>query len=219
MMLLLTLTGLAGFVASGLLRRAGVGAMGLRYPVCVGIAYLVFLLLLALWLGNHRRRRRWAESFAGPSPAVCDPFYYDPWPGPIVPGSGGSQRASTSGGGVKLGGGKGGGLDGDGLAVVLVVILILIALGAALVASVWVIVEAPALLAEVLVDGLLMAGVARRLRRQPPAHWAWAVLARTFWVALILAACFSAVGFALTWLEPEATSMAEAFRMADARRL
>jgi hypothetical protein len=158
MMLFLLATGLAGFLSSALLRAAGLSSMAIRYPVAVGVAYLVFLLLLALFVSYHRSRRQ--QSPAGPS--GCDDAYVYYFPdvqpaaanSPQPTGSSSSAPGKGSGGSrLDLGGGNGEGL------VVLVVILILVAIGSALLASVFVLLEAPLLLAEVLVDGVLLVGL------------------------------------------------------------
>src|SRR5687767_7453502 len=50
MLLLVSLTGGAGFLASYALLHAGVETLSWRYGLAVAIAYLFFLLLLWLWL-------------------------------------------------------------------------------------------------------------------------------------------------------------------------
>lgn len=50
MFILVSLTGLAGFGASVAMLAAGIDAMALRYLLAMGVAYIVFLLLLWLWL-------------------------------------------------------------------------------------------------------------------------------------------------------------------------
>lgn len=50
MFLLVTLTGASGFVASYILLHAGFVEMWLRYLASLGVAYLIFLALLWLWL-------------------------------------------------------------------------------------------------------------------------------------------------------------------------
>ena len=50
MCLLVTITGATGFVASFTLLQVGFTEMWLRYLISFGIAYLMFLLLLWLWL-------------------------------------------------------------------------------------------------------------------------------------------------------------------------
>ena len=54
--IILLLTGLAGFLVSFVLLRAGVTAMWLRYPVAILVAYGVFLILLRVWLSLSRPR-------------------------------------------------------------------------------------------------------------------------------------------------------------------
>src|SRR2546427_8543265 len=56
MALIVALTGAAGFLASHLLRLAGVDAMLLRYPMAVLLAYGVFLLMMWIWI-----RWRWDD--------------------------------------------------------------------------------------------------------------------------------------------------------------
>ena len=50
MLVLVTLTGASGFVASYALLHAGLVEMWLRYLASIGLAYLMFLFLLWLWL-------------------------------------------------------------------------------------------------------------------------------------------------------------------------
>ena len=49
MLLIVTLTGGSGFLASMIMLNGGVHLMTLRYPAAVGIAYLVFLLFILLF--------------------------------------------------------------------------------------------------------------------------------------------------------------------------
>jgi len=50
MTLIVSATGAAAFLFSFLMLCAGLGAMGIRYSLAVGLAYVVFLLLLRFWL-------------------------------------------------------------------------------------------------------------------------------------------------------------------------
>jgi len=50
MALIASATGAAALLFSFLMLRAGLGTMGMRYPLAVGLAYGVLLLLLPLWL-------------------------------------------------------------------------------------------------------------------------------------------------------------------------
>lgn len=56
MLLLVTLTAGVGFVLSGLMLRAGLYNMGLRYATACGLAYLSFLTMLWVWLKLTRWR-------------------------------------------------------------------------------------------------------------------------------------------------------------------
>src|SRR5436309_5947067 len=54
--LIVTITGLAGFLSSVALLRTGVTSMAVRYPLAATIAYLVFLAQLRIWLSFDRHR-------------------------------------------------------------------------------------------------------------------------------------------------------------------
>jgi hypothetical protein len=106
-----------------------------------------------------------------------------------------------------------GDIDGDGLMLV-VVILIIVAVGAAFIAAAFVIYEAPILFAEVLVDGALLAGMVRQLRRRAPTeHWTSGVIRRTWKSAVVLIVVFTIVGVAIPQFAPGATTMGEAIRI------
>jgi hypothetical protein len=219
MTLLLSATGLAGFLASKLLHALGLNAMWLRYPLAVGAAYLVFFLLLSLWIASFRMRG-WLSESGGDHDLDLDFVDGDdvpPPPSPVVSSSSsdpgpGAVSISGSGGG----GGGGGGFsfdagDSEGGFFLVVVVLILLALCTAFFASLYVIIEAPVLLAEALVDGVLMVSLARRLRSRGSQHWAAGVRRRTIVPVLLVALCFAVVGWALEYYVPGATTMGEAF--------
>lgn len=219
MMIFLTATGLTGFLASKLFHAVGLHTMAIRYPLAVGMAYLVFLFLLSMFVSYHRARRR---SCPAGSSGDYDPDvdFFDGGCGPPYPPATTGVSRATSGKGSK--GGDWGldsldGLDGEGAVVVAVVVLICIAIGSAIFASFWVLLEAPALLAEVLVDGALLVGLARRIKAGTGPHWASGAIRRTVWPLLVVAVCFAAVGYALEYLVPGATTMGDALRMAGHR--
>lgn len=56
LLIILLATGAAGFLISVFLLHLGVTRKGIRYPLAVGIAYLVFFLLLRIWLEFQRAR-------------------------------------------------------------------------------------------------------------------------------------------------------------------
>ncbi|HLW66142.1 MAG TPA: hypothetical protein VKS79_12595 [Gemmataceae bacterium] len=222
MAIFLALMGLSGFLASVFMHACGLNSMAARYPLAVGVAYLVFLACLGIWLAAHRKSRGAPPPTyhpAGPNYGpYYDPYYYDLFPWFTFPRVGSGSNAGTSSASGKSGS-SGGGLDlvdGDGL-VLLVVILIAVAVLAALIASVYVIFIAPALLAELLVDGVFLAGLAGRLRAPNAPHWSIGAIRRTWAPVAIIAVVFLVIGIALEFFVPGAHSMGEAIRLAQLR--
>lgn len=214
MMLLVALTGGAGFLASFVLLRAGVDVLWLRYGTAVAIAYLVFLALLWLWLRTR------AEDYIDAPGAL-----------PNLPDG---SSAYQGGGGRYAGGGansswdepalnaESGSLpsmkldavssaaDADELAIPLaVVIFVGTVLIAVLAASVSVVYSAPALFAELLLDGLLSATLYRRLRRLETRHWLETAVRRTFVPFISTLLAMMALGWALSVYAPDARSLGD----------
>ena len=222
MTIFLAITGLTGFLASVMMHMGGLNSMGLRYPLAVGVAYLVFLLCLGLWLLAHQKARGSRPPTTNHPGPYCGPydFYpYDYYPWFTFPRFGSSSgSAAVSSGSSSSSSSKGMNLDfGDGEGLVLVVvILIIVAALAALAASVYVIFMAPILMAEMLVDGVLLAGLARRMRAPKAPHWSIGAIQRTWLPVLIVAGVFCIIGFALEFFVPGAHSMGEALRIARA---
>jgi hypothetical protein len=209
MVVFLTLTGLTGFGTSVLLHAAGMNTMAIRYPLSVAVAYLVFLFLLYLWLTSYRHRHARANSRPGSVYLDPWPYYYGSAPAEPSAAATGSPPAPADGG---MGSGGGWGGLGDADAALVVIVLVILAIVAAATASVIILIEAPVLLAEVLVDGLLLAGLARRVRGQPSQHWMTGVVRRTWLPVVAVAAIFALVGLGLEQTLPGATTMGEALR-------
>ena len=209
MFILVSLTGLAGFGASVAMLVAGVDAMALRYTLAMGVAYIVFLLLLWLWLRT----------------SAAD--YLDLVPTDSSGGHGADAPAAdfTGGGGTFDGGGASANVDfgtGDGavesvidkpLGIVqhadegaIPLVVILLALGIAF-SSLFVIWSAPILFAEILVDGLLAAGLYRRLRVLDPQHWMVAALKRTMIPFVLTTLLVAGAGWGMQAYAPEARSL------------
>ncbi len=146
--------------------------------------------------------------------------------------SSGMQSAvpQVDAGGVGVGGGGSGGGDGGGGSGVLsgldifdadsegcVFFLLALALVVAgTLAALYVVYAAPLLLAEILVEGVLLSGLyrgMRRARRAGGGDWLGATVRRTWLAVLLTLITFSAAGYFLQRAAPRARSFGEAWRM------
>jgi hypothetical protein len=172
--LIVALAALVSLILSIVLLASGLSHMGVRYLICLAFGYLVFLVLLRLLASRHST---------------------DLDPGIDLPGSGGSGASSPdslSGGGGEFGGGGASGTWGpdavdstsargtssaadsvsgldldDGWVIALPLVL----LAGAMLASGYVIMIAPVLVAEVALDVAIAAGAYRAAARLSPQHW------------------------------------------------
>lgn len=214
MLLLVSLTGGAGFLASYALLHAGLETLSWRYGLAVVIAYLFFLLLLWLWLRTD------AADYGDIAESLVDVA-------DAVPPRGGNTQ--YQGGGGKFSG-RGssdqwedanseplvelpdvGDLpDAEGLAIPLGILLAVVTIVVTvLVASVSIVYSAPVLFAELLVDGVLAATLYRRLRRLDSRHWLQSAVRRTFVPFAITALLMMAAGWGLSSYAPTARSLGE----------
>jgi hypothetical protein len=218
--LILLFTGLAGFLTSFSLLHLGLRWMWLRYPVAILIAYCVFLLLLRLWLWLQRHGIPYLDLDVG----ALDLDFGSPGPS----GAGGQ---SAFGGGGDFGGGGSSGTWGEsvsssstassgssfsnGISFDLdleegwLIVIAIIALIGGIMASLYVIYIAPALLAEILVDGALVAGLYKRVKRIEEGYWLRTAIRRTLAPAVLAAIFFTVAGAALQRAAPEARSIGE----------
>ncbi|MCA1594473.1 MAG: hypothetical protein LC754_17970 [Acidobacteria bacterium] len=238
MSLIMLVTGAAGFLVSFTLLHTGVTSMWFRYPLAVLLAYAVFLLMLRLWLYYQQRaaRRRHGADF---DLSTIDPNVADFGSGANSGdvnfnfggggdfgggGAGGSWNqgveattaahvdSNVGGGGSSVGGG-GIGLDFDlDLDELWFVVIALILVLGGLVASFYVIYIAPALLAEILVDGLLVSALYKRVRKEEQANWLAVAVRKTVVPVLLVAALFTAGGLLLQTLAPDAQSIGGVWR-------
>lgn len=213
MALIVVLTGAAGFLASHVLRLAGMDAMLLRYPLAVLMAYGVFLLLMWIWI-----RWRWD--------AVADGLSSGP-------GGGGSPGSPWSGSGGHSGGGGASASWGESAAssstsadstslldvadaeagLPLLAVLGIIALVATvLLASVWVVWSAPVLMAELLVDAAIAGGLYKRMQGMQAQGWWRLCLSHTIWPLLGLLVFFAGLGWFAQELAPDAVSLMQVFK-------
>jgi hypothetical protein len=223
MSLILGFSAAVGFATSMLLLALGVTSMMVRYPLAVVAAYGAFLLFLRVWIW-------WRTGARVEVPDIGDvdlpSFDGVSLPSVDLPGgslSGGGPTSFQFGGGGDFGGGgassswgSGGGGGGggfsldvdvdDGLAIIAVVIAAALAV-CALAACLYVVWAAPVLLAEILVDALLVAGVARGLKNARGQHWLRAALRATWIPALIVFTFLALAGLVLEVAFPEAHSI------------
>lgn len=235
MLLIVMLTGGSGLVASFVLVHGGLLHMGWRYLAALATAYAMFMALLWLWL-------RWRaddcgdpgldllpDALPGDHGGSCHPSLELPEAavghGGEFGGGGASasfdaapgEAISDSGPVGELVEGASGVLDADEAAIPLVVILALLAIFAALLAAtVWMVWSAPLFFAELLLDGVLMGGLYRRLKRLESQHWVEVALRRTALPYAGVVVLVAGSGFLLQGLYPEAHTLGQVLAQARA---
>ncbi|MDT8992048.1 hypothetical protein RQP54_14340 [Curvibacter sp. APW13] len=224
MSLLVGITGAAGFVASFVLLHAGLLTMWVRYLAAFGVAYLAFLALLWLWLRTKVDDYLDLPDLSGgnwPSGGSADLSSVDAVG--IHSGGGGdfagggasasfdapAPAVTDSGSGIGdvVGDAVGSVADADELAIPLLVLALAVAL---VFSSLYMVYTAPALLAEVAVDGLFAAGLYRKLRGLEPDHWLQTAIKRTLLPFALTAALVSGVGWGLEQAAPGAHTLGQA---------
>ena len=219
-MIILALTGVAAFLTSAVLLRLGVTQMVVRYPIAIAAAYGVFIMLIGLWLWLQRNESDMDDLTEGVLDGALRNVDMTPT------GGGGRQFADISGGGWDAGastpvapGGGGSGIDLPGIDIdldlddLIWVALALVVLVAGLLAIFYIVYIAPILLTEVLVDGLLAAGLYKSVKNLEGRHWMTTVLRKTAIPAILALVFFSIAGFCVQKIEPKASSIGEAWRM------
>jgi hypothetical protein len=94
---------------------------------------------------------------------------------------------------------------------------VLIAGVTTLVVSVYLVVTSPVLLAELLVDGVLLGAMTRAVSPYPPPHWSRAVVRRTWIAAMVTAVVFGLVGFGIERVAPGAHTLGQAWAIDHVR--
>ena len=208
MVLLLAAAGGAGFLASYGLLQLGVDRMALRYPLAVGAAYLVFFLLLRLWLAFQREPDDYSpvdglDLVAEAADVGLDSLSLTGRPPAPMPVASGSDGPSLDFGVPDL---------DEGIFLIVLAAVAAIVLGAV----VYVVYLAPLLLAEVLVDGLLLVGFYKKLKGPEPEHWALCAVRRTWIPAIIVAVTFFFAGVVFENLAPDARSIGGVWKAVSA---
>jgi hypothetical protein len=129
-----------------------------------------------------------------------------------------ASPAYDAGGASVGGGGRGDWLSGLDIfdadsegCVFFLLALALIAAGVC--ASLYVVYAAPLLLAEILVEGVLLSGLYRGMKRARDGDWLGAALRRTWLPVLLTLITFAAAGYLLQRAAPRARSIGEAWKM------
>jgi hypothetical protein len=213
------LSGALGFFASAALLHLGLTHMGIRYPLALLVAYGVFLSLLWLWLRTRHDHSDLVDmplpNGDGGSSALpeCDVPTLHPGDGSF--GGGGASADFNSGdiveaavnAKVEIAQGAAESVvsaAGEGCGVVVLVFLGIAAIGAILI---WVLSMAPVFLAEIVLDGMLIAALYKRLRQTDSACWLHAAVRRTWAPFLLTAIIAGIVGTLLHWRSPEAETL------------
>lgn len=218
-MIILGLTGVAAFLTSAVLLRMGVTLMVVRYPVAIAAAYGVFIMLIGFWLWMQRAEPDMDDLTEG----VMDGALRNV----DMTSTGGGGQITSTGGSVNLAGvnspsvssSGGSGIDLPGVDVdldlddLIWVVIALVVLIAGLLAIFYIVYIAPILLTEVLVDGLLAAGLYKSVKGVEGRHWMTTVLRKTAIPAILALVFFSIAGFCVQKIEPGASSIGEAWRM------
>jgi len=176
MALLLSVSGLAALLASYGLLRAGVSSMALRYPLSAAAGYVVFIFVLRVWV----RWRHVALEAGDVDLDVAAELVPSP-PSPTF------RLADSIDSDTSEGSSSGWDLDD------LVFIAVLVAVAVSLIVVLcFVLVEAPALFAEAIVDSAIVTGLYKRLGPAAEGFWVERVVSHT-WKSILLIAGISAV--------------------------
>ncbi|HEX8495071.1 MAG TPA: hypothetical protein VF658_19685 [Pyrinomonadaceae bacterium] len=128
-----------------------------------------------------------------------------------------SAAPQSSGGSLLGSGGSGGGSGGSGSSLGLdldldegwLIILALVFILGGIIASLYVVYIAPALLAEILVDGLLLTGLYKRMKGMEQSNWLRTAVRKTLLAALVVAFFFSIAGYLFQKAVPRAHSIGD----------
>lgn len=223
-------TFLAGLAATKLLLVLHVDRLALRYGLAVVAAWLSFLLFIRLWLDYVRRER----SIDVDGDSIDFGFEIGGEAADAVEFSGGG--GGFEGGGASGSWGdaavaqplkaapRGGGgssfdlgldLDAEGCAILILLGALVAAL---LVAGVYLIWTAPAILAEAAFEAALAAALLKRAKKVDRPGWIGAVWRATFWPFLAILLLSVTLGWAVQKKCPEAKRVRDAFTCGDARK-
>jgi hypothetical protein len=183
--------------------HAGLTAMYVRHPIAALIAYLVFLLLLRLWQSRQARQPDLAVHL---KEIAAEPNVHNTPEVPVDDKKPDSKRSFLDA------------LDAidflnvfDDAPGLLMCLLIAVIVGALVLLGL-VLSFAPMLLAEVLLDGLLVAGIWKRFKKSGDDNPLGAAFRITRIPALIAILALFVIGYVLKLVDPSARSIGDVIR-------
>ncbi len=200
----IVLSAVVGLGCSIVLHRWGLTTMGCRYPLAMVTAYITFLAVVGMWVARAARRvENWERQIRREAirrqqhNSDVDPELGD-WIDAAVDTVDDAQT------------------DIDDPQAIPGAFMLLFAGTIVLVCAyfVW---TAPAFLAELLVEGALVAWLYQPPARESPPHWFPIAVERTAAPALMMAFCAAFIGFGFQFYVPEATTLAEVLQYIAAR--
>ncbi|WP_010583720.1 hypothetical protein [Schlesneria paludicola] len=203
MIFFLLIAGVMAFLTSVCLHALGMTSTAFRYPISVGVAYATFLLMMCSFVSYHRRRR--VKSYSPAANVIDADFGHCATAIPSID----HPHAVTSSNGAEAAGSFWIG-DADAAGPVVLVVLLVIAVGVATFASFMFVIQAPALLAEVLVDGVLLVGLTRSVEQKSDGAWLFRLVRKTILPAIAVAASFALLGMFIDVYLPGATTLNQA---------
>lgn len=219
MFLLVSFTGLAGFLTSYGLLHFGMTTIWLRYLASMGVAYIIFIGLLGLWLAWKTNRLTANSDSLELFNDIILPINSSPNNSTSFHGSGGSfdgggasgdYTSSSDGGAEVIGEAFGAAAQAEEGAIPLIVIGALIfGLLSIFIVTFSLVASAPILFSELLVDGMLSASLYRRLKGIDNHHWLESAIKRTVWPFIFVTLTFVIVGWTMGHFMPETHSLGE----------
>jgi hypothetical protein len=160
-------------------------------------------------------------SFETPQAGLAVPIVPPDGPAPDIDLDAGGRSGSGSSGasGGRSGSGTGSGsfdlkdAKPEGLALLVVILALAAAAIASVCASVYVLHIAPHMMAEILFDGALMAGLYARLKHAPRQHWLSHAIGHTWFPAVVTGLAFLLAGAVIQHVLPTARSIGDVVRV------
>ena len=213
----------SGVLASKIMWWFGVTSMAARYPMAVVCSYGVFFALLSIWLmyidaihaGDHGATVDLVDTVGQLARGAVDANRHFSTGGDGV-GDIVSSVADGVGSGGDTGGGGGSSFslgDGDAEGGIIILAVLVVVMLVVFCSGVYVIWEAPNILAEVAFQAILAGSLRRRAKMAEDPGWTGGVLRATWWpfaIVVLVSALFGGVAMGLC---PGATRLPEVLNM------